>query len=470
MKNTIYKTLLALSMPAMMLTSCSKSFLDKTPDTAQTTDQALKDASAMQTALNGSYAFIRNTSLYGRDFPIVGDLAADNIFLEVQNSGRYLTQFQYNVASSDATPDGGWNYGYGAILTVNQIIDAEVPGTEAIKAQAYAIRALMYFKLINIYARPYTDNPNGPGVPLILHYDPYSLPGRDSISKVYAQIVSDLKTAFTNAPDYTSSIFLSKYAIEGLLARVYLYMGDKTNAKAAALDVINNGGFTLLDTDADYATYWHTATAQNNKVETLFEIDVTSTNNNGPDDLGGFYYEGYQDVYASKQLTDLYSPTDIRRGVLIDGETKSGAAATLVGKYINGASSSDRDNIKVIRLAELYLIAAEASLPDETEAKKYLNELMSFRDPSFGGYTSTGDQLLQDIVTERRKELAFEGDRLYDLNRLKMGIDRGPQNAGSFAQKVQTIPYADYRRISPIGQTETQANPTLKAQQNPGYN
>lgn len=469
MKKTIYKIVLALGIPAIALTSCSKSFIEQTPKTDLATSEALKDASAMKTALNGTYAFIRNTSLYGRDFPVVGDLMADNIYLEINNSGRYLTQFQYNVAGSDGTPDGGWKYAYGAILTANNIIDADVPGTEAIKAQAYAIRALMYFKLVNIYARPYTDNPNGPGVPLILHYDPYLLPGRDSISKVYAQIVSDLKTAFQSAPDYTSSIYLSKYAVEGLLARVYLYMGDMTNAKAAALDVINNGGFTLLNKAADYATYWHNGGEQKTKVETLFEIDVTAENNNGPDDLGGFFYEGYQDVYVSQQLVDLFSATDIRKAVLIDGETKSGAPAVLAGKYVNGASTSDRDNLKVIRLAEVYLIAAEASLPDNTEAQKYLNELMSYRDPSFGGYTSTGNQLLMDIATERRKELAFEGDRLYDLNRLKMDIDRGPANSGSLDPKVQKITYADYRRISPIGQTETQANPKLKAQQNPGY-
>ena len=94
---------------------------------------------------------------------------------------------------------------------------------------------------------------------------------------------------------------------------------------------------------------------------------------------------------------------------------------------------------------------------------------MSFRDPSFAGYSSTGAQLLQDIVTERRKELAFEGDRLYDLNRLKWDINRVAVNAGSLSPKVLAIPYTDYRRISPIALSETQANPGIKAQQNPGY-
>jgi hypothetical protein len=472
MKNIVNKTFLTLSIAAMMLTSCSKNFLIQNPQDKLPASQALTDVPAMQTALNGAYAQLRATSLYGRDFPILGDLQADNIFIEVSNSGRYLTQFQYAVAASDATPDGGWKYAYGAILAANQIIDAKVTGTgvDAVKSQAYAIRALTYFKLVNIYARPYTDNPQGLGVPLVLHYDPTLLPTRETTQKIYEQIVSDLKTAFQTAPDYTSSITLSKYSIEALLARTYFYMGDYTNAKTAALDVINNSGFSLVNSAGAYKAFWENAAAQSDKSEVLFEIDVTSTNNNGPDDLGGFYYQGYQDVYASKQLVDLYSGTDIRASVLIPGLTKSGATATLVGKYTNGASTSDRDNLKVIRLAEMYLIAAESSLPgNETDARTYLNDLMSFRDPSFAGYASTGAQLLQDIVTERRKELAFEGDRLYDLNRLKWDFDRGAQNAGSIPPKVQAIPYSDYRRISPIGQSEIQANANIKDEQNPGY-
>ena len=91
--------------------------------------------------------------------------------------------------------------------------------------------------------------------------------------------------------------------------------------------------------------------------------------------------------------------------------------------YINfpNAENDDRDNLKVLRLAEVYLIAAEAAYRtnDEATALGYLNDLMAQREPGFT-YASAGAALLTDIITERRKELAFEGDRLFDLNRLKM--------------------------------------------------
>lgn len=471
MKKISYIFLILLSVSALLLESCSKEFITKYPNDKIASDLALSDVPSMQTALNGVYAKLRTTSLFGRNIPIIGDLMADNSFVEVNNSGRYKDQFDYTITNSNSEFAGIWNNAYSAILYSNLIIDADVKGAEidAIKSQALAIRALLYFKLVNTYARPYTDNPNGLGVPLILHYKPLLLPKRDTISKVYSQIISDLKTAFQTAPTYQNSVRISKYAIEGLLARAYFYMGDYANAKIAALDVINNSGFTLTNTAAAYKGFWNNPGIQVNKSEVMFEVDVDAVNNFASDDLGAIVNGGYTDIYATKQLVDLYKPTDIRRSVLIPGTTKSGATATLIGKYPNYKNTSDKDNLKVIRLAEMYLIAAESSLPaNEVDARKYLNQLMAFRDPAFIGYSSTGSQLLQDIVTERRKELAFEGDRFYDLNRLKWAISRGT-NAGSIPPKLTDIPYNEYRRIAPIPLGELQANENLKPQQNTGY-
>ena len=472
MNKIFYKLVIFLSATVLLLESCSKEFITKNPNDTVASNLAITDASSMQNAINGVYAKLRSASLFGRDFPITGDLMADNTFIEINNSGRYIYQFNYAITNSDGVFGEIWNDAYAAILYSNLIIDADVSGSgiDQLKSQAYALRALMYFKLINIYARPYTDNPDGLGVPLILHYEPSLLPTRDPIRAVYAQIISDLKIAFQTAPAYENSVRLSKYAIEGLLARAYFYTGDFTNAKAAALDVINNGGFTLVNTAADYKAFWNNAGIQSNHSEVMFEIDVDAVNNNGSDDLGAIVNGGYTDIYASQQLVNLYSATDIRRSVLIPGLTKSGAAATLIGKFPNANNASDKDNLKVIRLSEMYLIAAESSLPsNETDAKKYLNQFMAYRDPAFAGYSSTGAQLLQDIVTERRKELAFEGDRFYDLNRLKWEISRGTQNPGSIPQELQNIPYSDHRRIAPIPQGEIQANANIKSQQNPEY-
>lgn len=472
MKRFINTFSIAALFVALIMGGCKKSFLDKAPADSLLSDQALSTVAGLKDALNGAYSAMRSSTLFGRDFPVIGDLQADNTFVETRNSGRYLSQYNYSVVVNDGVIGEMWNNAYLVILRANRILETKLTGTDvdAVKAEAYAIRALQYFKLVNIYAKPYTDTPDGLGVPLVLKYDPFLYPARNTVKEVYTQIVSDLKASLAIAPAYTNSVRLSKYAIEGLLAKVYLYMGDNANAKTSALDVINNSGFQLV-TQANYKTYWGSPAIRTDKLETLFEVDADVINNNGFDDLGGIYINGYQDIYASRQLVALYSNTDVRNSVLLSGSTKSGATAVLVNKYPN-AQNGDRDNLKVIRLSEVYLIAAEASLPaNEADALKYLNALVSKRDAALV-YASTGTQLLNDIVTERRKELAFEGDRFYDLNRLKQAIAR-LSNSGAITAGTNNVnlnvTYADYRRIAPIPQGEFTVNKNIASQQNPGY-
>ncbi len=247
MKYILNKYLPAAIVGLALLAGCSKKFIEKTPYDSTPTSSTLTDASALQTALNGAYAELRAVGQYGRDFPVLGDLQADNTYIEVQNSGRYLAQYNYSVVSDDGVALEMWQDSYQGILRANQIINSGLSGSDVapIKAQAYAVRALLYFKLVNIYAKPYTQDTAALGVPLVLVYDSSALPSRNSVGQVYTQIISDLKTAFASAPDYTNSVNLSKYAIEGLLARAYLYMGDNTNAKAAAVDVITNSNFSF---------------------------------------------------------------------------------------------------------------------------------------------------------------------------------------------------------------------------------
>jgi starch-binding outer membrane protein, SusD/RagB family len=471
-KNINY--LLRSSLAILLLSGCSKSFNERSPKDAVPLANALTTEADLQAAVNGLYASLRSTALFGNALLVEGDLLADNSFVETNNSGRYVTSYQYNFIAEDGELGQIWRAAYTSILNANFIINATPTTTKAaqLKAQALAVRALLYFKLVNLYARPYTDNPNGLGVPLVLTYDAYKLPARNTVAEVYAQMIKDLQTAFTTAPDYSSSISISKYFAEALLAKVYLYMGNNTAAKTAALDVINNSGFTLVPATS-YAAYWANASAQTFRVETLFELDADAITNNGYEDIA-YLYNGYSDVYASMQLYNLYAATDVRQSVLVPGATKSGAPAITINKFPN-AASADRDNLKVMRLPEVYLIAAEASLAgNEVDARTYLNAIATVRDPSFTGYTATttGAALLDAIVLERRKELAFEGDRFSDLNRLKKDIVRST-NAGAIqagtANVNLTIPYTSTRRILPIPQSEILANAAIKGQQNPGY-
>ena len=466
MKKLINKSFTILLL-AGSFASCNKDFINKIPYTSISPAQAFATEADLKVALNGTYASMRNTSLFGRTVPVAGDEFSDNAYVSVKNSGRYIAFNTYALTVADGDVGGLWTAAYNTILKANNVINSSLSGTATInqyKGEAYAIRATCYFYLARYFAKPFTDNPSSPCVPLILSYDIFQKAPRNTVAEVYTQILSDLDKAYANMTTFSASLQFSKYAAKALQAKVYLYKGDNANAKTAALDVITNSGFKVI-TDANWAAYWGSGVARTDKVETLFEVSADGINNNGFDALTNIYNQsGYGDLLCSDDLYSLYSATDIRKTAGFTTGIRGGVASIFVQKYKNPNGSADPDDTKIMRLSDVYLIAAEASAPtDESSALTYLNYVTTRRDPAFVGYISTGAQLQADIITERRKELAFEGDRYGDLNRLKMDINR----SANFPSIARTLPYADTKRLFPIPQSELDPNPNMT--QNPGY-
>jgi hypothetical protein len=450
-----------------MMSSCSKEFTDLTPYNSLPVTSALVSETDMGNAVNGMYASMRNAGLYGRSVPLIGDLYADNALLSTNNSGRYILYNTYTVTIQDGSAGGIWSNGYFTILAANNIINSSVPSSTQVdqyRGEAHAVRAQAYWTLVKSFAKPYTVDPKSPGIPISLSYEPTEKLPRSSVEEVYAQIVSDLKEAAKLLTINKNSSYATKYFAIGLLAKVYLHMGDYANALIQAEDVINNGGYTLAAPTA-LAAYWANAAPVANKLETIFEITNDAVNNVGWDALASMYDQaGYGDALASPKLYELYNATDARKSLIKTG-TRGGVPALFVNKYSNYASSANKDDVKLLRFADVLLIAAEAAAPtNETKAKLYLNRVAQQRDPQFAGFTSTGVALINDIIQERRKELAFEGDRLDDLNRLKRDIVR---DAPGYAPGTQLISKTDGRRLLPIPQAEIDANPLIE--QNEAY-
>jgi len=459
---TLGLTLLSLSM----FTSCKKSFIEVTPPTSVTPAQALSNESGMATALLGAYSGLRNVDYYGRTVPVLGDLLSDNAYVSTKNSGRYTQFNNYTFTVADANILGFWTSAYTTILRANNIINANLPGSANVnqyKGEAYAIRALTYFTLVRYFAKPYTDDPNALGVPIVTTYNPELYPPRSKVSEVYALIQSDLTQAYSLMTQYTNSTQFSKYAARGLQAKAYMTMGDYANAKTAALDVINNSGFSVV-TAANYASYWNAALPRTDKVETLFEVSSDANSNNGFDALPNIYSQaGYGDLLASTDLYNSYDAGDIRLSLYQVG-TRGGLAAIFVNKY-SSTFGTDISDTKVLRLSEMYLIAAEAynKTGDDVNALTYVNYIRTRR--SATPLALTGTALFNAIIAERRRELAFEGDRYLDLQRLKLDIIRTTEYPAS----ARSLPYSSFRRLLPIPQSELDSNPNIRSQQNSGY-
>lgn len=463
-----YKIILVLTFIGLF-GSCKKDFLELNPPTSLTPGQALASEADLLVALRGAYAGLRGVDFYGRTIPVLGDILADNSYQHSLNTNRYTLYNNYTFNTTDGNALGIWNSAYSVILRTNNIINASVGASANIdqyKGEAYAIRALSYFTLIRYFARPYTDNPAGMGVPITTTYDPDAKPARSTTADVYALILADLTKAYTLMTKFTNSSQFSKYAARGLQAKVYLTMGDKTNAKTAALDVINNSGFTSLTT-ANHASYWANGAIRTDKLETLFEVSSDAVANLAFDALSYIYSQAgnYGDLVVSDDFYPAFEATDVRMAlypVVPRPANPPGASIPTVNKY--PVISGDLSDTKVLRLSEMYLIAAEASLPaDEAGALTYVNYITSRRGAT--AIASTGAQLYEDVITERRKELAFEGDRYMDLMRLKRDVVRST----NYPSAARNVPYSNFRRILPIPQTELDANPNIRNQQNPGF-
>jgi len=460
-KNMIVATALLLS-----LASCEKSFLELTPPTSLTPEYALATEADLQVALRGAYAGLKTTGMYGRSLPVLGDLMADNTYVSVQNTGRYLGFSLYNYTVGDGDVAALWQNAYTVILRANNIINSKVADNANVlqyKGEAYAIRALAYFDLVRYFATPYTQDPTALGVPLVTVYNPDTKPGRAKVSEVYDQINRDLTQAYTLMTKFTNSSQFSKYAARGLQARVYLTMGDMANAKTAALDVINNSGFTAV-TAANHASYWAGNAPLTSKLETLFEVSFDAVANNGFDALAYIYLQSgnYGDMLCNSELYSKFDAADVRKALYATG-TRGGLASTFVNKFTS--YSGDHTDTKVVRLSEMYLIAAEASYPSNTaDALTYVNKVTANRGAP--AITSSDAALLEDILLERRKELAFEGERYPDLQRLKRGVVRSTDYPAS----ARSIDFTNFRRLMPIPQVELDANPTIRTQQNAGWN
>lgn len=470
MKTRIKTIYILIIISLVGLSSCKKEFLDLDPYNGLDTDKSILNEDDMEVALNGAYANLRSVGLYGRTIPLYGDIMADNVYISTTNSNRYLDFFLVNITVTNGNARDLWQGAYATILNANNIIESKVTAsdvTDQYKGEALCLRALMYFELIKHFSKPFTVTPDGDGVPIILTNEPFVKPSRNTTRQVYAQIQKDLETAIPLMTYDRSSGYFTAVAATALLAKIHLFKNEWTAALNAAEEVINSGGYTLMQLN-QVTSYWAANTPRTDKVESIFEVVMDLVGNAGNDGLDYFYSQegGYGDALAAQSLYNIYAASDVRRSLILTSSPTRGNVR-VVNKYPN-ATQADKDEFPILRVSEMYLIAAEAAaqLNDPVTARNYVNTLARQRDPNFVNYSSSGATLINDILNERRKELAFEGQRYWDLARYNRDVVR-VNLSNNYTGAPLTIPATSARRVLPIPQTELDANPNIR--QNSGY-
>ncbi len=470
-----------LGIALISLNSCNDIDLDATPYDSVAVVDGIQNLSSATASVDGLYDLLYRRDYYGRELMVTPEVAADNILVSPSNSGRYLRQYQYSVLPTDGAVSGVWNNSYKNINAANTILNFSANATDATPAQldeinghAYAIRGMAHFDLVRTYAFPYSTTDasvatgaNGSGghlgVPLLTTYGQARHTPRSTVADVYTQIIADLQQAISLLPataaDKNSKF--NKSAVQALLAKVYLYKEDYPNAYTTAKTVIDSGVYSLA-TNATYMSNWDGLMES----DVILQLPATTNDNNGFDSLGSIYVNlgddgngGYGDLIPTTDILNLYSATDVRKNWFRD---ESGVMYNF--KFANSWTSA----IPVLRLSEVYLILAEAAAMgggNITEGQKALDKVRQVADPSVPATTSTGAVLLAEVKVERRKELAFEGHRLYDIVRWKESVNRTQVASPS---TIATVTYPDYRMVWPLPQSEVDSNDNI-ANNNIGY-
>lgn len=469
-----------------IITSC-KGFLDIPPSNQGDASTAIQDENDAQVFMNGIMRRMSSGAYYGRNFILYADAKGGDLGITSQGRG-YDSFYTFNHSATSNSYSGFWSQMYDVILQINTLIKS-VEGMEdasstmlAYLAQAKTLRAIVYFDLVRLYGKPYNMDKSSYGVPLALEpLDASDQLTRASVEEVYNQIIKDLKESEDQLSTSRQNGYVNKYVNKTMQARVYLYMDNHASALAAAEDVINSGVYSLYKPE-EWVESWESQFGN----ESIFEIAMYPNEGDlGTSSLGFMlrrYAHGSTKAMGWFMASDYFlarlgeSTSDVRWGVMSYDEisdTRFGACYKYCGSTEltgDGKSAATSVNIKVIRLSEVYLIAAEAALAtDKAKAAKYLNAI---RKRSGLADATDANINIKMILDERSKELFAEGHRFFDMMRLNQTIelnDEMIQPAVSITHRDKTVTRDFYKTILPIAKSELDANPPIAAQQNPGY-
>lgn len=434
-------------MPAALLVAAGcDSTLSTEPVDRVPAEQSIVDAPTARAALVGAYDALQALSYYGRTFLVLGDLSADNA--EHVGTFQYLGQVDRNQLQADNTAvTNVWIAIYDAVSRVNLIL-AKVPAvtglTDAQKNQilgeAHFLRALHYHNLVKFWG----DVP----MPLEPLDDPSAAAQLTRTPKagVYTQILSDLTQAEQLMTTPKQARQASLGAVRALRSRVMLYQQNWQGALDAA-NAVQAQSYSLAPTFESLFTSEGVDTP-----EDIFRVSFTAVEYN---EMGYYYlFDGRWEVAPTADLYAAYPATDKRRPLTLgkDGSDYEGTKfPTTIGA----------EDLHVIRFGEVLLNKAEAlaQLNRLAEAVTEYNKIRvraGLAPHVLNTDVTTQAEVLDAIWTQRRLELALEGDRFPDLVRTgrAMTVLALPSNRA-------------FQLLYPVPSRELIVAPGLT--QNPGY-
>ncbi len=431
------------------LQSCSD-FLEQEPGTQTSIDELLQDKAGVLTALKGLYKEVEE-NVRGERFAVYADLQGGNIKFTPASSGNNKGQitaatnikevYSFEDAAESSNFKSFYDDSYDIINQANLIleytpalIDATDVEKKQIMAEALTIRAYTHFLLSQVYSQDYGYTPDASHLGVVYNTESIKsglkYPKRETLAVTYSLIINDLKTALESYSDQpamegSALSYFGKNSTKALLARVYLFQKDWTNAYAMANDVITNSGVALVNS-SDLIAQWAQPDLPISEALLEFSIPKDSEGNVSSSMASYFGYNetSYANYVASNDLIDLYENNDLRKQLFLNVNL-----STLVNGVLTPVSYSftrkfqDNAGYIAFRLSEMYLIRAEAAL-ENNQSDVAMADVNIIRARANATLLTSTDNLKEEILLERRKELCFEGQLFFDLARNHKGVSR----------------------------------------------
>ncbi len=426
MKNIV--ALLALVAIVIGNTSCERILDFKADTTSQIpADSAIVTIADAQQLLVSVYDVTAN-AFNGR-FQNIPEVMSDNLADPLGLNGEYAQIYRWTSSFFNGSFGGEYRDAYIAIYRANTLLEeaASLEGATAaevqrITAEAKFIRALCHYHVVRIWAQPYgyTSDNSHLGVPLKLSAD-QTPQMRATVAEVYAAIEQDLLDAEQDLP-VDNGIFANQMAAKALLAKVYLEMADFSSAKTKALEVINSGVYAL---EQDLTKRFNDHANGSLPAEFIFTLVSTNEVVGGDtlvDERGSGFVGNYRSddpnanpaLKASADLfTSATADTNDLRGHSWYEKRNSGTPDEF---YVVSKFDASFMDVPLIHLTEMYLIYAECNVRLNSDSDGsglgFINDLRTR-----AGISPLGSLSLNEVMTERRLEMACEGDRLFQLKR-----------------------------------------------------
>lgn len=482
------KKIMPLCMMVFLLSACHD-ILDVKPSDAIGAEGVISTIEDMESAVNGAYNSLKSNTDLQSQYDLLGELMGDNVIIPSFSEGDLDRYYDFHWIEN-STNNEFYSLFYSAITNINDVIERSAHLSNEKKFGQYlselkCLRAYMHFSLVKLYGPLYANLGKGEikedalGIVIkasnnVSLFDNWR---RNTVKEVYDFIVTELENNISDLPTEAQG-YLSQDAVNLLLARIYLYMGDVrykdvNNNYEKALEYLAkvSNAYEL----AEKEDYINSFTRDFNS-ESIFELVVTEDTHAGLNSIGNLMsvqQDGHKGLAAVKTFMDL-KYDDVRFDIFAEYNSQGKTYYIPSHKFPGKQGSVYLNNLRILRYSEAFLIEAECQfqLGEPEKAAQILNELRAKRtDVEPDKYDSS--ITLDDILFERRLELFCEGHRAYDLWRNQIDVVR--YNSAEEREDLEhtdmttgTIGYDNYKVVYPIAESEMIFAEDAK-QQNPGY-